>query len=143
MKAFTRTGIPVCLMALALLISPGVTRAQNDRGCAWPIELSPEGFGNATMPETLARYFIMPFDAQYDTMTIKGTYPNARYFSFAAYDTVAGTPAAIAGGKTLYDAQIAPDPGSNGKYTVVISRAGQSVGNTIGVGQKDFQGDLV
>ncbi len=153
MKAFTRIGILAGLIALMFLISPGVTRAQNDRGCAWPIELSPEGFGNATMPENLARYFIMPFDAQYDTMTIKGMYPSARYFSFAAYDTVAGTPAAIPGGRTLYDVQIAPDPGSinpfvqpggsNGKYTVVISRGSQSVGNTIVVGQDKFKSDFV
>ena len=40
------------LMALAIMINPDVAGAQNSRGCAWPIELSPEGFGNATMPET-------------------------------------------------------------------------------------------
>ncbi len=127
------------LMALAFLTRPHVARAQNSRNCAWPIEISPEGYGNATMPENLARYFLMPFDNQHDTMTIKGTYPNVRYFSFVAYDIYANpSNNKIPGG--LYDAQIAPDPGSvnpfvrphktthprangvNGTYTVVISR---------------------
>ena len=89
----------------------------------------------------------MPFDTtQYETMTIKGTYPNIRYFSFAAYETKTGGSNSfnsfnLAG--HLYDAQIAPDSGSinpfvepggrNGTYTVVISRTGPTSGNTIAV----------
>lgn len=133
------------------LLNPHVVRAQdfNYRGCAWPLELSPEGSGNVQGPDGAARYWLMPFDPQYETMTIQGTYPNIRYFSFAAYETI-GYDAA---NKTnsgfnlaehhLYDAQIAPDPGStnpfvppgggNGTYTVVISRTSPSSGNTIGV----------
>lgn len=147
MKVF-HIGVFAGLIALALLSNPTVARAQNVRNCAWPIEISPEGYGNATGPESLARYFIIPFDPQHETMTIKGAYPNARYFSFAVYQDE--TPTAIVG--DLYDAQIAPDPGSvnpfvrpetsqtrtahqpvNGTYTVVISRTGQTSGNTIGV----------
>lgn len=86
-------------------------------------------------------------------MTIKGTYPNARYFSFVVYEDE--TPSAIVG--DLYDAQIAPDPGSvnpfvqpktktsrtthqpvNGTYTVVISREKPPSGNTIGVPRDHF-----
>ena len=103
--------------------------------------MSPEGTANFQFPDNSARYWIMPFDTLYETMTIKGTYPNIRYFSFTAYETIDG------GFKIppehLFDAQIAPDPGSinpfvppggrNGTYTVVISRTGTSSGNTIGV----------
>ena len=88
----------------------------------------------------VARCWVMPFD-NYDTMTIKGTYLNARYFSFSAYDTNNGIPVDLAG--RLYDVQIGPDPGSNnpyikpgagaGTYTVVISSTGQTAGNTIKV----------
>ena len=92
-------------------------------------------------PDGAARYWVMPFDTtQYQTMTIKGTYPNIRYFSFAAYETIKGG-FNLAG--DLYDAQIAPDPGSinpfvppggsNGTYTVVIARTGSTSGNTIAV----------
>jgi hypothetical protein len=150
MKIF-KAGILACLIALAILINPAMAGDQNSRGCAWPIELSPEGFGNATMPETLARYFVMPFDPQYDTMTIKGTYPNARYFSFAAYDTNdTGNPVAIAGAIALHDTGIAPDQGSvnpfvkpggsGGSYTVVIKRGVQTSGNTIGL-SRNASGD--
>lgn len=151
MKASTKIGIFGVLMALAFLLNPPAVRAQNfnDRGCAWPILFSPEGSGNVQGPDGAARYWIMPFDPQYATMTIQGTYPNIRYFSIAAYETI-GYDAA---NKTqtgfnlvvphLYDARIAPDPGSSnpfippggghGTYTVVISRIGPSSGNTIAV----------
>lgn len=151
MKAFTGIGIFSGLMALALLLNPQVIRAQdfNDRACAWPLLLSPEGSGNAQGPDGAARYWIMPFDPQYETMTIKGTYPNLRYFSFAAYETL-GYDAASNTNKGfnlaehhLYDAQIAPDAGStnpfvppggaHGTYTVVFSRTSPSSGNTIRV----------
>ena len=149
MKAFTRIGILAGLTALAFLVSPDVTRAQNYRGCAWPIEASPEGSGNVVLPESSARDFFMPFDSkQYDTMTIKGTYPNVRYFSFVVYNTSGlGTPVVGSAGD-LYDAEIAPDPGSanpfvepgagNGTYTVIISHGGLTSGNTIG-----FSSDFV
>ncbi len=157
MKAFQRICVLVGLMAFALLISPSVTCAQNYnyRGCAWPLELSPEGSGNAQGPDSSARYWIMPFDTtQYKTMTIRGTYPNIRYFSFSAYETTANGFDLVE--QHLYDAQIAPDPGTvnpfvppqtiaansrgngksgsaNGTYTVVISSTGPTSGNSIKV----------
>jgi len=140
LNMFTRINIVTALMALALLTNPDVLRAQNSRGCAWPIEVSPEGFGNLLAPDDLARYWIIPFDT-YDTMTIKGAYPKARYFSFTVYDTYSNKATKDAAGN-LYDAQIAPDPGSNnpfvqpgarnGTYTVTIARNVASQGNTIG-----------
>ena len=147
MKTF-KTGILAGLIGIAILMNPPAAGGQNSRNCAWPIELSPEGFGNATMPETLARYFVMPFDTQNDTMTIKGTYPNARYFSFAAYDTNdSGNPIDIAGGIALHDTQIAPDPGTvnpfvnpgggSGTYTLLIKRGAQTSGNTIGLSRNE------
>ncbi len=135
MKGFV---LLLSLMACAHLINPDIARAQNYRHCAWPIELSPEAYGNATLPETLARYFLMPFDQQYETMMVKGPYPNVRYFSYVAYN--GKTPHAIAGGR--FDAQIAADSGSNpfvtagsgnGTYTVAFSRHSSSSGNVIGV----------
>ena len=152
LRDFTRLVIPTVLMALALLINPHAASAQNfnSRGCAWPLEFSPEGSGNVQGPDGAARYWIMPFDtAQYETMTIKGTYPHIRFFSFTAYETIACNPpeSMCQDGFNLveyhlYDAQITPDSGRNpfvppggrnGTYTVVISRTGPSSGNTIAV----------
>lgn len=149
MKVLARIGILIVLMVLALT-NPDVARAQNPnyRNCAWPIELSPEGLGNMLGPDTLSRYWVMPFEQQYQTMTIKGAYPDARYFSFVAYDTSDERPVREPPPQALYDAQIAPDPGSvnpfvqpatgvNGTYTVVISHTGLTSGNTIAV-SSDF-----
>jgi hypothetical protein len=143
MKVFTRLGTLAALMTLAFLFNPDILRAQNYRNCAWPLGFSSEGSGDTLAPDTASRLWNMPFD-NYDTMTIKGTYPNARYFSFTAYDTDSSKfVSGIAG--SLYDAQITPDSGSanpfvksgNGTYTVVISRTGQTSGNTIKV-SSDF-----
>lgn len=156
MKMLSRTGVLCCLVALAFLINPNLAHAQNvKKSCAWPIELSPEGYGNATGPELLARYFLIPFDAQSKSLVIKGAYPQARYFSYVVYQDQ--TPTAIIG--DLYDAQIAADAGSanpfvrpkgnadqarpteqtaNGTYTVVISHTKRSAGNTIGVAPGHF-----
>jgi len=147
MKVFTRTIILVCLMALAFLTNPDVARAYNSQGCAWPIEWSAEGIGNWAIPDTYARWWVMPFEDNYQTMTIKGAYPNARFFSLAAYNTNSkkmGMRDGLAG--DLYDVEIAPDSGNNpfvnprrgnGTYTVVISRHGKTSGNTINV-SSDF-----
>lgn len=159
MNPFARLVLPLVIFVLITLSSPYVTRAQNfnDRGCAWPLEISPEGSGNVQGPDGAARYWIMPFDTMhYPTMTIRGIYPNIRYFSFAAYETTTSdslTSFNLAEDRTLYDAQISPDPktvnpfvpppdghhgragtGSpNGTYTVVISTAGTTPGNSIRV----------
>jgi hypothetical protein len=150
-KVLVRIGSLIVLMVLAFLVNPDVVRAQdyNYRGCAWPLEISPEGSGNIQGPDGAARYWIMPFDPQYETMTIKGTYPNIRFFSFTVYETIDYDPASNKNNgfnlveHQLYDAKIIPDPGGinpfvppggrNGTYTVVISRTSPSSGNTIGV----------
>jgi hypothetical protein len=150
MKSFTRMCVLLGVVALAFLISPDAARAQNSRNCAWPIEMSPEGATNVQFPDGAARYWVMPFDTtQYETMTINGTYPNARYFSFAAYETIADG-FNLAG--HLYDAQIVADPGTvnsfvqssdrravsnsaSGTYTIVISRTGPGSANKIVVSE--------
>ncbi|HJV65519.1 MAG TPA: hypothetical protein VJ550_07300 [Geomonas sp.] len=150
MKASTWIGMFGCLIALAFLGNTEFACAHDySRGCAWPLELSPEGSGNVQGPDSAARYWIMPFDSQTQKMTIKGTYPNIRFFSFAAYETIDYDPVKNTNNgfnlveHHLYDAQIAPDKGSsnpfvppggrNGTYTVTISRTGTSSGNTIAV----------
>jgi hypothetical protein len=105
----TKILLSVIMSTVLLVIHPGGTRAQNSQGCAWPIEWSAEGIGNWAIPDTYARWWVMPFD-NYQTMTIKGTYPNARFFSLAAYNTNSKKMGnGLAG--DLYDVQIAPDPG--------------------------------
>lgn len=107
-------GALLTLAAFLFSMMPLTGVAQTYPACAWPIEASPESNGNLTFPDTFARYWWMPFEAgELAAMTITGTYPNARYFSFVVYDEdelAPGVPGSVAG--HLYDAQIAPDPGS-------------------------------
>lgn len=113
MKALKRW-LAIGLVSIATLSHPGLLQAQTPptfSACAWPLQVSPEGFGNYLAPDDQARYWMMPFEAAYDSMTIEGTYPAARYFSFVAYAGNAdGRPVRTAG--HLFDAIIAPDPGS-------------------------------
>jgi hypothetical protein len=96
--------------------------------------------GNFTGPETLARYWLMPFEPSHEAMTFKGSYPAATYFSLVTYDTNSnGAPVGVADGIT--DIDIAPDQGaanpfvtpnaSGGSFTLVVSRADDDEENTI------------
>jgi hypothetical protein len=135
-------------IALACLINSERAFA-NFSDCAWPITISPEGSGNVVLPEQTARDWLIPFDTtKNETMTIKGVYPNVRYFSYVVYkadDAKTKTPSGIAG--NFFDAQIDPDPGNvnpfrpsqnsvgqrpQGKnYTLTVSRSGTKSGNRI------------
>ncbi len=140
------------LVAFAVLFNPSTSRAQPShqyQNCAWPIEVSPEGLGNALAPDDLARYWLMPFDTTYQEMRIEGVYPNARYFSYVAYlgdeNGVPQAPAAT----HLYDSIIVPDKGStnpflrpissrpksDNSYTITVSREASKAPNTINVGK--------
>ncbi len=106
--------------------------------CAWPIEISPEGYGNILAPEDQARYWLVPFDTNYDIMKIEGSYPNARYFSFVVYDTNVKEPSlkwevtSVEGHK--YDAIITPDSSANNSYAVCVARNNAArCNNTINV----------
>lgn len=146
MTAIRRIGVIACITTLAALLVPDVASAQNARNCAWPIELSPDGSGNYLSPENLARYWAMPFSRSDGTMTIKGTFPSARYFSIVAYNTDQyRIPYEAAG--IVHDVGIAPDAGTvnpfvkpggpSGTYTVTISHSGENTGNSIQV-DSDF-----
>lgn len=145
MKIFARISAVAGLIALACFMNPGTGHAQNYRSCGWPLAVGPVGNENQLGPDVFARYYLMTFDASHHTMTLKGRYPHARYFSFVAYDLKDGVPVGTAG--SLYDAKIAPDPGSgvnpfvrdakgtDGTYTVTFSRTAPTSGNVIHVGK--------
>lgn len=104
--------------------------------CAWPIELSPEGYGNILAPENQARYWLVPFDSTYDTMKIEGASLNARYFSFVVYDTATKDPklkwevTAVEGHK--YDDILARNSDQS-SYTLCVTRNNAQCRNVISV----------
>ena len=148
MKGFL---VALSLVIVVFLVNPG--HAQNSRGCAWPITASQEGAGNILLPETFERYYMTNFDVSLQEMTIKGTFPSARFFSFVAYNAPETAPnetgrrpdrLSVSLADHLYDQQIAPDPGSGvnpfvqsgppGTYTITLSRIRPTGGNVIHVG---------
>jgi hypothetical protein len=81
--------------------------------CAWPLLWTPVGLGNWIFPDTAYRLWYIPIDREWHKLTITGTYPAARFFSLAVYDNA---PVATALSDHLFDAQIAPNPGSTNPF---------------------------
>jgi len=135
------------LIALAILSGIGVVHADNGpelSDCAWPILLSPEGLGNwLGGPDNQARYWMMAFPGKYQTMEIKGHYPQARYFSVVAYN--AGDdflPTSTAG--HLFDAMIEPDQGGFNPFQQATPTRSDNDGDnayTIFVTREDTNGN--
>jgi hypothetical protein len=109
--------------------------------CAWPLQWTAFGLGNWLFPDTGNRWWYMPIDPRWRHLTLSGVYPKARFFSIAVYD---GAPVATDLSDRLYDAAIAPDPGSVNpfaaegapaesaqNYTISVARDGASQDNTI------------
>ncbi len=127
-------------LAILLLVLPtGPSLAQSPPlptpTCAWPFAWTPFGLGNWLLPDTGNRWWYMPIDASWQRMTITGAYPRTRFFSIAVYED-APVSSGLAG--RLYDAQIAPDPGSgnpfagpNQTYTLTVTRSAGLTGNVI------------
>ena len=130
-------------VAFAFLCSPGRSAAQPlpTPTCAWPFQWTAFGLGNWLFPDTGNRWWYMPIDPQWRTLTITGGYPKARFFSYAVYD---GAPVTTALADHLFDTQVAPDPGgvnpfdpsassSDGPrtYTVAVTRTDGASGNAL------------
>lgn len=110
MKALLALGFVI----VSLLGTPGISAAQQAKAlptpsCAWQFEWTAFGLGNWLWADTANRWWYMPIDPSWKQLTITGTYPKARFFSFALYD---GAPVSTGLAGRLFDAQIKPDAGS-------------------------------
>lgn len=107
--------------------------------CAWPWTVGVQSY-DVSMPDSNAVDWFQPIVAsQATSITISGTYPDARYFSLSVY-TPYGTPVSMAGASSsLSDYRIVPDHGSvnpwqrraapGGRYRVTV-RSGVAPGET-------------
>ncbi len=99
------------LSALAMLQFP--VRAQNLPLCSWPLETTGSGITNVAYPDTNATYWTMPFDGErWKSVVIKGSYPQARFFSFVSY-VAQGS---VVDNGSLNDVDIQPDAGSTNPF---------------------------
>lgn len=83
---------------------------RHEAGCSWPTKLNQDTL-NFVYPDTSATYWgtHLPFIDAY-RVAITGRFPNARYFSFHAYDEAQRPVASIA------DHEIVPDKGGTNPY---------------------------
>jgi hypothetical protein len=112
--------------------------------CSWPFEVTGRGITNIATPDTNATYWVMPLDlSRWRAMVVHGRYPDARFFNFSSYTATGSLVDAI------FDAKIAPDPGSAnpfaesgpdipGNYTVTIGATNPGSGNFLGVAGSRF-----
>ena len=103
------------------ITSGGVTQPIT---CAWPVESTPSK-ANVAYPDSNATYWTTPFIAQEGmTITLNGTFPTARFFSFVVYNsagqdfTTNGIPS------SLTDYQMVPDPGTQNPWFTAGAASG-------------------
>jgi len=147
-SATSRTGLWVVhSVAMSIVLSvwqPMIVSASvgnDDLLCAWPIETTPET-ANIFYPDAYATYWTMPFFARSDLeITIKGVFPNSRYFGIDVYGSDSLSFSVNDVGSTLADYQIVADSGGvnpwqtdngigSGSYTINIS-------NDVAAGQRN------
>jgi len=146
-KAFStarvaQSALASAVVALAILGSPAKSTAQSlpTPTCAWPFEWTAYGLGNWLFPDIGNRWWYMPIDPQWETLTISGVYPEARFFSFAVYDDA---PVSTALADHLFDAQIVPDSGSANPFDPSASSTAGSQTYTLTISRADSTGDNV
>jgi hypothetical protein len=123
------------LLAIAALLLAGIaTAAPHGKGgtariapvfpgCGWPIESTPS-LANEEGPDPNATYWTTPFlnDGTVRSLTIKGTYPTARFMSFVVYNYLGDDFSVTTGGKSvesaIADYKIRPDAGSVNPWQV-------------------------
>lgn len=137
-------GLATALLGVATLAAcssaaPKPAGAPPSNMCAWPWTVGVRTY-NVSMPDSNAADWFQPIVAsQATSITISGTYPDARYFSLSVY-TPYGTPVSVDGvSSSLSDFRIVPDHGSvnpwqrratpGGRYRVTV-RPGVAPGET-------------
>ena len=132
----------MCLTVSAVIFSVPVANAAVPLLplCSWPVESTGQGFLNVATQDTNTTYWFMPIDIRHwKSVRLHGTYPNARFFNFAIY----GPTGLLI--DTLFDEDIAPDPGSvnpfktstatgTNTYTVTVGPSSLGSSNSLSVG---------
>jgi hypothetical protein len=138
--------VALSLTTLAFFGNPSASEADAAASvptatCAWQFAWTPFGIGNWLWADTANRWWYMPVDPQWQKVMITGTYPKARFFSFAVYDNA---PVSTGLADHLFDAQITPDQGginpfvdtnassaSDQTYRITVTRTNINDGNVL------------
>ncbi len=110
-------------------------------GCAWPVESTP-ALANEAGPDPNATYWTTPFKtgSSFRSVTIRGTYPTARFMSFVVYNNGGDDFTETTDGQSvesaIADYRIAPDRGSVNPWQVDSVPAGKSTSFTVRLRRK-------
>ena len=139
MNGLTNTLFRIGLTVSAVIFSDQVAHAAVPLlpVCSWPVESTGQGFLNVATQDTNTTYWFMPIDTRrWKSVTIHGTYPNARFFNFATY----GPTGLLI--DTLFDEDIAPDPGNGNPFQISTATGSNVYTVTVGPGQGPYRNDL-
>lgn len=104
------------LIAVACLAPLAVAPSGAARNCAWEFRIDP-ALINVAYPDEFANYWTLVLPAVPGaTLTIRGTYPHARYMSFVSYA------ATLQSADGLADIAVDPDPGSENPFVAGHAR---------------------
>lgn len=116
---------------------------QGPRGWAYWTKLEyPKPIQNPNLwPDTQSTYFLSRFAMPAgSTLTLRGSYPRARYFKFALYKAKHGTFVSI--GEDIVGWDIAPDPGSINPFAVGARRLAEPRDYTVRIVAADAPADI-
>ena len=123
--ALTLVAALAALVPAASTARPTIASASvQPTGCAWPVESTPAK-ANVAYPDSNATYWTTPFIAEEGmTITLNGTFPEARFFSFVVYNsagqdfTTNGIPS------SLTDYEIVPGAGTQNPWVTAGATPG-------------------
>ena len=115
--------VALSYLSVGVITSTVILASENigndDLLCAWPIQTTPDK-ANIFYPDANATYWTMPFFAQSDLeITIKGDFPNSRYFGIDVYGSDSLSFAVNGVDSTLADYQIGADPGGANPWQTI------------------------
>lgn len=107
----------------------------------WKLLEYPKPIQNPNLwPDTQSTYFLSRFAVPAgSTLTLRGSFPRARYFKFALYKAEGGTFVSI--GEDLAGKDIAPDPGSTNPFVVGADRLAEPRDYTVSILAEDAPGE--
>ena len=121
------TAIGAIAAAMPAVSSARPKPVSQPTACAWPVESTPTK-ANVAYPDSNATYWTMPYIAQAGmTITLTGTFPVTRFFSFNVYNSAAQDFTVNGINSSLTDYEIVPTAGTQNPWVTAGATGGVGV----------------
>ena len=118
------TAIGAIAAAMPAVSSARQKPVSQPTACAWPVESTPTK-ANVAYPDSNATYWTMPYIAQAGmTITLTGTFPVTRFFSFNVYNSAAQDFTTNGINSSLTDYEIVPTAGTQNPWVTAGATPG-------------------